>query len=310
MERICVIIPYYGRWPAYFDLFLHSCQRNPILNVLFLTDLEPPAQAPDNVKFHFVTIDQIKKSIRDLLGYEAVIPRPYKLCDVKPAYGLIFQEYIRDFDFWGYGDVDLVYGDLSKWLTADVLSNDVISFRKKWLSGSLTLIRNTGEMNRLFLESSDVRMVFQSAQYLGFDEVSGCWREIRTMPIAQISFPYDNFTRVVLHALETGRIKGYLNDHAREVIPPDDYLMLNSDGEVVDRNGTEYAYYHFITEKGKPYFRYPKWREIPNHYVINRTGFYTSSEFENHRIIGMWRKVRVTPKDLLRRVYRRIRLLR
>jgi hypothetical protein len=312
MKRICVIIPYFGRWPAYLDLFLHACHRNPILNVLFLTDLKPPAQSPDNVRFHYVTIDQIRRSIKDLVGIEAMITKPYKLCDIKPAYGLIFQDYIRDFDFWGYGDIDLVYGDLSRWLTAEALSSDVISFRKKWLSGSLALFRNNEKMNRLFLESPDVKMVFESAQYLGFDEVSGCWREIRTMPIEKISFPYDNFTRVVFSAIKAGRIKGYLNDHAKESILADDYLMLSRDGRVVDRNGTEYAYYHYITEKGKFYFRYPKWRQVPDQYVINRTGFYILSEFRNHRIIGKWRKMRATPlmvKDLLRRAYRKVRTL-
>lgn len=253
MKRICIIIPYFGRWPAYLDLFLHGCRRNKALTILFFTDLNPPASVPDNVKFHFFTLDDINRSMTRLIGFESMITKPYKLCDVKPAYGLLFQEYIHDFDFWGWGDIDVVYGDVTACLSAEILTNDVVSFRKKWLSGSLTLIRNSDRMNRLFLASPDIRKVFGTAEYLGFDEVSKCWTGIRTRPIREIPFPYDNFTRLVFDYLSRGDIKAYLNDHAKESILEHDYVMIK-DGRVVDAKGKEYAYYHFITEKSKPFF--------------------------------------------------------
>ncbi|HLT71092.1 MAG TPA: DUF6625 family protein [Cyclobacteriaceae bacterium] len=312
MERVCVIIPYFGRWPAYLDLFLHGCRRNKALDFLFFTDLEPPVDVPDNVKFHFYTLDNINRSMTRLLGFESMITKPYKLCDVRPAYGLLFQEYIHDFDFWGWGDVDVVYGNLTSRLSAEVLSNDVISFRKKWLSGSLTLIRNSDFMNRLFLKSPDLRMIFGSTEYLGFDEVSKYWVGVRTRPISEISFPYDNFTRLVLDASTRGAVKAYLNDHAKESILVNDYVRLK-DGKIVDVQGREYAYYHFITEKGKPYFVYPDWDNVPDQYVIDRTGFYTSSQFERRGIIGMWRRMRAVPqlgKRFLVRSYRKILQMR
>jgi hypothetical protein len=307
MKRVCVIIPYFGRWPEYLSLFLDGCRRNPMLHFLFLTDLRAPDQVPDNVQFRYCTIGQINESVKNLLGFESKMSRPYKLCDYKPAYGLIFQEYIRDFDYWGYGDIDVVYGDLRKWLTPEVLSHDVISFRKKWLSGSLTLIRNAAALNQLFLESPDVKKVFESPDHFEFDEVSKCWSQIRTVPISEIAFPYDNFTRIVHNASNEGRVTVTSGDYAKESILPDDFVALEN-GRLVDRQGQEYAYYHFITEKRRHYFRYPKWKVVPSELVIDITGFYTKDSFRNRRIIGMWRKGRSIPLfigSLLKKVYRR-----
>lgn len=307
MKGVCVIIPYFGRWPEYLRLFLDGCHRNPTLHFLIFTDLKTPAQVPDNVHFRYCTISQFNESVKNVLGFESRMTLPYKLCDYKPAYGLIFQQYIGDFDYWGYGDIDVVYGDLRKWLTPEVLSHDVISFREKWLSGSLTLIKNTTILNQLFLESTDVRKVFESPEHYEFDEVSKCWSQIRTMPINQIAFPYDNFTRIVYNASAEGRVRVFSGDYAKESILPGDFVTLEN-GRLIDRQGIEYAYYHFITEKRRRYFRYPKWTVVPSEFVIDITGFYRPDSFRNRWIIGMWRKVRSIPHligSLLKKVYRR-----
>lgn len=298
MKKVCVIIPYFGRWPVYFGLFLDGCDRNPDVDILFFTDLEPPARVPGNVTFHPFTLDRVNQAIRTSTCQVSNIKRPFKLCDVRPAYGLLFQKYISSYDFWGWGDIDVVYGNLSPWLSDDVLANDVISFRNRWLSGSLTLVRNTNYLNKLFLQSPDIGKLFASDEYFGFDEISKCWSEIRTKPIRDITFPNDNFTRIVISASEKGDIKVYMNDHARESIAVDDYMLLRN-SKLTDSKGNEYPYYHFITEKRKPYFLFPKWRAIPDEYVIDRTGFYTPSQFQKRHIIGMWRKARAVPKLLV-----------
>ena len=41
---------------------------------------------------------------------------PYKLCDLKPAYGYIFNNLLKDFDYWGYSDLDLLFGNLDELL--------------------------------------------------------------------------------------------------------------------------------------------------------------------------------------------------
>lgn len=58
------------------------------------------------------------------------IPNSYKLCDFKPTYGLIFSEYIAKYDFWGMGDIDVIYGNIRDFITEDVLNNnDIITVK-------------------------------------------------------------------------------------------------------------------------------------------------------------------------------------
>jgi len=57
------------------------------------------------------------------LGFEVDIESEYKLCDFKPAYGLIFSEHFKDYDFWGYCDIDIIFGNIRAYMT-DVLLNE------------------------------------------------------------------------------------------------------------------------------------------------------------------------------------------
>ena len=56
-----------------------------------------------------------------LVDFEIVLNEPYDLCDFKVAYGEIFQEYLEPYDFWGFCDCDLIYGDIRHFLTEELL---------------------------------------------------------------------------------------------------------------------------------------------------------------------------------------------
>lgn len=45
-----IIIPYYGKFPDFFQLFLNSCKWNKGFNWLIFTDNEDKYIYPDNVK--------------------------------------------------------------------------------------------------------------------------------------------------------------------------------------------------------------------------------------------------------------------
>ena len=47
---------------------------------------------------------------------------PYKLCDLKPAYGHIHERDIAGYRFFGYGDIDIVYGQISDFYTGKLVS--------------------------------------------------------------------------------------------------------------------------------------------------------------------------------------------
>ncbi len=121
--KICLVIPYFGDFPNYFDLWLNSCEHNPEINFLIFTDNKEKYVYPSNVKVVNITFQELKEKIQSKFDFKICLSRPYKLCDYRPAYGYIFEEYLKDFDFWGHCDLDVIFGNLKQFLTKDILNN-------------------------------------------------------------------------------------------------------------------------------------------------------------------------------------------
>ena len=172
--KIRLFIPYYGKWPDYFKLFLEGCKTNLEFDFLFITDLPLPSDYPNNVQFHQLALEELRVLIERKIKKHVPAFQPYKLCDFKPMYGVIFADFLEGYDFWGYGDIDLVYGDLSKFITENILrDNDVISLRKHWLSGCFALFKNISKINFLYQESPSWELVVEREACMLFDECLG-----------------------------------------------------------------------------------------------------------------------------------------
>ena len=168
MNNILLIVPYFGKFNNYFTLFLDSCRHNPTVNWLILTDDVAGYPYPDNVKVVYTTLNEVKNKIEERLGFSVALYSAYKLCDFKPAYGYVFNEYLKGYDFWGYCDTDMIFGDIRSFITDSILrrSDKVLS------RGHLSLWRNSKMMNEFFMTSTDgfYRTVFTSGSNFSFDE--------------------------------------------------------------------------------------------------------------------------------------------
>lgn len=149
--RILFIIPYFGKWPFWIPFFLESCRTNPTINWLFLTDCGSPADAPENTRFVEISYDDYCSLVSRRLGIDFHPPSAYKLCDIKPALGFIHSDMLEGFDFWAFGDLDVIYGDLRAYFTAERLAQkDLFSTHHRRISGHLCLLRNTPELREAF----------------------------------------------------------------------------------------------------------------------------------------------------------------
>lgn len=147
MKRIAFIIPYFGKFNNYFNLWLESCRNNPTVDWFILTDNKDNFDFPENVHKIATTLEQVRQHFSSVFGFEVALAKPYKLCDMKPSYVYVFQDLVKDYDFCGWCDVDLIWGNIRSFLADEVLDNyDMIS---RW--GHCTLIRNTKEMRKLFM---------------------------------------------------------------------------------------------------------------------------------------------------------------
>src|SRR5471030_363722 len=99
---VALINCYFGKLPWYFDYFVHSCKYNPTIDFFIITDdRSRAAELPPNVKLIYKTLNDISLLASEKLGFAVNISYGYKLCDFKPAYGLIFSELLNGYDFWG-----------------------------------------------------------------------------------------------------------------------------------------------------------------------------------------------------------------
>lgn len=121
MYSIAYVVPYFGKFPKGFQFWLLSCKCNPSIDWLIFTDDKTPYDYPENVKVTYWTFDQMKKKAQAIYDFPIFLERPYKLCDFKPAYGEIFADELKDYDFWGHCDIDLVWGNIRKFYTDAVL---------------------------------------------------------------------------------------------------------------------------------------------------------------------------------------------
>lgn len=164
------IVPYFGVFPNYFQLFLNSCNTNEDINWTIITDNTVSYDYPDNVHVINDTFEHIKQQIQEKFDFEISLNSVHKLCEFKPAYGYIFTEYVCGYDFWGYCDIDVIYGNLRNFLTDEVLGqND-----KLFTLGHLSLIKNDIKCNTMFMKPLDGRELykeaFSSPENYNFDE--------------------------------------------------------------------------------------------------------------------------------------------
>ena len=303
--QIVKLIPYYGTWPVFMHPYLESCRRNPILRVVFVTDLPAFPGSPPNVSYVHESFDALRSRLQSVLGMDLPGLFPYKLCEFRPAFGLIFRDIIGDADFWGYGDNDLILGDVAAFLTRERLeTHDVLSFKRGHLQGPFTIYRNTPAVNELFRDGGEYARIFADPRYLSFDEfgMTGLTTGFHTRPCSPeelSALPSDSISVIAFKRALAGDLRVYCEQHVKEDLGVCEILAYR-DGRVVDvRTGEDYLFYHWVLEKRALWFGYPSWfPERPGEFYMSTTGFYSPREFRAYPLLHASRLFRGTARWL------------
>lgn len=175
--RICIIIPYFGNFPPYINTFLYSASYNKEINWLIFTD-QVTKNLPhvDNVKFIRSTFNDVKSRIQHVVGKNIVLDTPYKLCDYRPLYGQAFSDYLGGYDYWGYGDIDVVCGNIMKFISPGLKGK----YDRIGDLGHFSLYKNNSDVNSRYLLSikdnhgnilKPFDRVFKHSRGYAFDEI-------------------------------------------------------------------------------------------------------------------------------------------
>lgn len=122
MNRVCLVIPYFGQLPNYYNLWLESAKINNDFDFLIITDCMDEKDTSENVKIINTSFEILVNQIQSLYPFKIKLKKPYKLCDYRPAYGEIFEKELKGYEFWGYCDIDIIFGNLSKYITNEILN--------------------------------------------------------------------------------------------------------------------------------------------------------------------------------------------
>lgn len=168
---ICFVIPYFGRWPMWMPFFAESCRANPTIDWMFFSDCGPLPDCPPNVQVIQTGFGEYCARVSEKLGIRFAPHNPYKLCDLKPILGFIHESEVAAYDFWGFGDIDLVYGDLREYFNAERLARkDFFSTHARRVSGHCCLVRNTPKMREAFRLIPGWKVRLADPVHHGFDE--------------------------------------------------------------------------------------------------------------------------------------------
>lgn len=301
MKKGAFVIPYFGYFNNYFQLFLNSCKYNPDYDWIIFTDDKTKYDYPDNVIVHYITFDEIKKYIQNKFDFPIALNYPYKFCDLRPMYGYIFSDYLKKYPFWGHCDVDLIFGNIDEFITDEIRAK----YDRIGVLGHFTLYRNEERVNKAFMLPLDGKLrykeILTTNHNFSFDEeynasinnilVQYGFKLYRTVHEAGLYTKTSNF-----------RLNHLRKDWGYDIEPKSKNIFVWNNGRltryVLDKNSIEindYLYIHFqsrpmkLNTKNQDYFKmipnsfddleskeitvdnFPKWKHFNLHYFKLRS---------------------------------------
>jgi hypothetical protein len=171
-NRLVFLVPYLGTWPHWSRLFFESSKANPQVAVIIFCETLPPFIFPNNVKTIHMEKNEMVSRLQKVTGLNLAGVSGHKLCDFRPFFGLAFADFLQGYEFWGYCDMDMMFGDLSKLLTEDFFQNtDVFSAHNRQIVGHFTILRNVKTINQLCFEIESWQQLLLEPFTRALDEI-------------------------------------------------------------------------------------------------------------------------------------------
>ncbi|MBO4616003.1 MAG: hypothetical protein J5717_01510 [Lachnospiraceae bacterium] len=309
MKTICVTVVWMGPFPGDFGLWLNSVEKNPSIDFYIITDREAPENSPSNVYYIKSTLEEVKAKFEKKLGMKVRINKPYKLCDFKPVWWMLMDERLNNYDYYGYCDIDMVFGDIRHFLTDEFLEK----YDKIFDRGYFTLYKNSEEMRYFFKKTADKDNVaypytkaFKTNYACYFDEFMGMgilsWQykngyvdQLDEKMIQDPDWKKLEFSSYITHKSfifhwDNGKLYRINVDAAGKII--DDLLESNKGDEIllahIQKRKFDIDFDANNDEQSKDYWI------IPNKYTIHKPEGELYSEADKAEFTE---KVRISDKD-------------
>lgn len=265
-KEIALIIPYFGAFPEWFDLYLLSCHRNSRVDFYFFTDCEIPKKTYDNTFFIPTTYESYCNKISNTLKIDFHPISAYKLCDLKPFYGIVHKNVISHYQFWGFGDIDLIYGDLNAIISHNNLRKyDILTTHTNRIAGHFTIMRTSSAYTTICYRISNWQQKLESQKHLSVDEdewIKLIYPEVRLLKALwkyafnPLHIPMKYCFEGPLNKIFCNRItKRSFTEYGTTPIPKNgqNWIYNIKTGDLFNFNGKAIPYLHFLFFKKNPY---------------------------------------------------------
>lgn len=189
-NKVAFVICWFGKMPQYFPVWAKSCEYNKEFKYLIFTDDIEKRDLPDNIEIINFSLTRFRERAEKVLNTSVSIKKSYRICDFRPMFGRIFKDYLSEYDFWGHCDIDVVFGNIGKYVNDGVLENIDVLFN----GGHFTLYRNIDKVNRMYMLKGSLfsyKKVIKNNVIYAFDETTGIQNIAKINNIkSQFGIPY------------------------------------------------------------------------------------------------------------------------
>jgi len=277
--RMALVIVWFGPWPFWMPAFLLSCRWNPDVDWLIFGDSPAPSGGvPPNVRFMGLAMDAFNHRATAAVGFKVRLDPSYayKLCDLKIMYGRIFAAELRDYDFWGCCDMDVVWGRIGDFMTPALLRQyDVLTSRVGRISGHFCLFRNRPEWAALYNRISGVQVrVADHRQYRRIDE-GGLTDLLRGYQQSGLRRAWARYiSRHAIPRVFWDRVLTTSGKHQRQMNADPSLRLCWREGRTYGVDGEELMYLHFHAVRKQMKGIDFDWRVAPAAFSITPPGFF------------------------------------
>lgn len=164
-----ILTPFFGELPSWFDKFKQNFDETlgkQGYSWLMTQDL-----------------DDFNSRCERELGFKSpIVWGNPKLWDYRCCLGLLYDDLIKDFDYWATMDFDMVFGNVSKWFhDEEIAKYHLWSNHHSYVNGCFSLYYNSEKVNNLFKDFPK-------------------WKEVLLNPVAT-GWVENEYSRIIEHSL-------------------------------------------------------------------------------------------------------------
>jgi hypothetical protein len=184
---IALFSVFMGKWKySHTELLFESMRWNPMVDFIIIYVVpSPEANSTDYLRataaqlqvtnLHIVplSLSEWNARVKDRLGIDVNFTAEwyYKLCDYKPTLAHMFPEWVSEdkYAYWGYGDLDVIWGNFSRY---SYWFQDLKIVISGWCgtTGAAAFLKNTEELRTVFKTKKMFVKLLADQAYHNLDE--------------------------------------------------------------------------------------------------------------------------------------------